>query len=146
VRPAAALGEELVGTAVGELSFAAYARGANADQWLGLTGSISRSVAGKWLAENITADKVTSASDSFMTLAALARLGQGIAILPTLIGDQERDLIVLPDAMPSLTVPIWVAHHVEATETATMKTVQIYLGRFFEQSSLGKSTNFQTKV
>lgn len=137
VRPAAALGEELVGTAVGELSFAAYARDANADQWLGLTGPIARSVAGKWLAENIPGDIVTSASDSFMTLAALARLGQGIAILPTLIGDQERPLIARPDVMPKLTVPIWVARHVETTETATMKTVRIHLGRFLGQPFQG---------
>ena len=135
VRPAVALGEDLAGTAVGELSFAAYASDASADRWLGLTGPISRSVAGKWLAENIPNDIVTSASDSFITLAVLARLGQGIAILPTLIGDQERALIARPDVMPKLTVPIWVARHVETTETATMKTVQIHLGRFLSQSS-----------
>ena len=133
VRPAVALGEDLIGVAVAELSFAAYATATSANQWLGLTGPLARSVAGKWLAENIPVDQITATSDSFMTLAALARQGEGIAILPNFVGDNERDLIALPDVMPKLTVPIWVARHVEATETGEMKNIQMHLGRFLSE-------------
>lgn len=139
VRPAVALGEDLIGAVVGELSFAAYATEASANQWLGLTGPLARSIAGKWLAENIPADKVTSTSDSFMTLAALARQGEGIAILPSFVGDKERNLTTRPDIMPILTVPIWVAHHVEATATVELKNVQMHLGRFLGKHMKGRN-------
>lgn len=133
VRPAVALGEDLVGAAVCELSFGAYARETSADQWLGLTGPIARSIAGKWLAEHVPIDAVTSKSDSFLTLAALAKQGEGIAILPCFVGDKETDLIALPDVIPKLTVPVWVARHVEAAETVELKHVQQNLGKFLSQ-------------
>ena len=138
VRPAVALGEDLIGTVVGEVSFSAYAIDGSANQWLGLSGSLARSIAGKWIAENIPTDRVASSSDSFITLAALAKLGEGIAILPDLVGGRDRDLIARPDMMPSLTVPIWVARHVEARETVKLKNVQMHLGRFLGKQMSGR--------
>lgn len=132
VRPAVTLGEDLMGEIVGELQFAAYAVDTNVPHWLGLTGPLARSVAGKWMADTIPPDQMTSSSDSFMTLAALARHGQGIAILPRLVGDREKDLIPLPDIMPRLSVPVWVAQHVEAAETIELRNVRTLLGHFLE--------------
>jgi len=68
VRPAVALTEDLVGMDAGVLTFKAYAADAGAKKWLGLSGPLARSVAGKWMAQNVTADMLSTTADSFMAL------------------------------------------------------------------------------
>lgn len=132
VRPSARLAEDLVGDAAGVLTFGAYARDIAATRWFGLTGPLARSVVGKWMADALPEDRITIAADSFLTLAMLARIGDGIAILPRFVGDQEPGLTRLDGAMPDLTVPIWVARHVDATETHRMRAVQTKLMAFLQ--------------
>lgn len=131
VRPSADLAEDLVGTAVAELGFAAYAVDEAARRWHGLAGPLSRSVAAKWMADEISTDLLTTACDSFLTLRELAVLDGGIAVLPCFVGDKETRLIRLDKAMPHLTVPLWVAHHVDTIETQQLKTVQNRLTEYF---------------
>lgn len=130
VRPAMSLGDDLIGEPVAELSLAAFASDAQETRWLGLTGPLTRSVAGKWMADAMPNTDGTPVSDSFITLAALASRGEGIAILPTYVGDRDPNLIVIPDVLPDLKVPIWIAHHIEVVETVELKKVQTQLARF----------------
>ena len=131
VRPSVNLAEDLAGTAVAKLGFAAYAVNERAQKWHGLAGPLSRSVAAKWIAEEIPTDQLTTACDSFLTLRELAVLDGGIAVLPCFLGDNEQRLIKLDNAMPHLTVPIWVAHHVDTIETPQLKAVRNRLIDYF---------------
>lgn len=130
VRPAMSLGDDLIGERVAELSLTAYARDESVKRWLGMTGPLARSLAGKWMAETMPDIEGTPTSDSFMTLAALARRGEGIAILPTYLGRDDPNLIHVAGVLPELKVPIWVARHAEDVETVDMKRIKIQLARF----------------
>lgn len=133
VRASVSLTEDLVGTSAGTLAFKAYAAETGVKKWLSLSGPLSRSVAGTWMAKNITADMVCATADSFLTLASLAQRGQGISILPTFVGDATPGLQEKTDAIPALTVPVWVAHHVEAKMTHELNEVRSNLTAFLEE-------------
>jgi DNA-binding transcriptional LysR family regulator len=130
VRPSVQLPQNMVGEVATELHFAAYACDLGKRNWLGLSGPLTRSVAAKWLDENVPPDYLSIAADSFLTLQAMAALGHGIAVLPCFVGDGDDRLVRLPDAMPVLSVPLWVAHHVDAVETQQMRAVKRCLLRF----------------
>ncbi len=130
VRPSVQLLEDMVGEVATELRFAAYASDHGQTNWLGLSGPLARSVAAKWMDENVPAEQLTIAADSFLTLQAMAALGHGIAVLPCFVGDGDDRLVRLATAMPVITVPLWVAHHVDAIETQQMLAVKKLLLRF----------------
>lgn len=127
VRPAMKLAEDMVGTAVCELEFGAYATHEDAVHWHGLTGPLSRSVAAKWIAEEVSQNRQTHACDSFLTLRELAVLSGGIAILPRFVGDPDQRLIRLSSVMPKLRVPIWVGHHIDTITSQQLMAVQTRL-------------------
>lgn len=131
VRPSMQLPQDMVGEVASELEFAAYATDAEQRNWLGLSGPLTRSVAGKWMDQNVHADQLTIAADSFLTLQTMAALGHGIAILPCFVGDCDARLVRLTQIMPVLSVPLWVAHHADAIETQQMSAVKRCLFRFF---------------
>jgi DNA-binding transcriptional LysR family regulator len=133
VRPSVQLPQDMVGEVATELGLAAYASDSEQKSWLGLSGPLSRSVAGKWMDENIPADQLAIAADSFLTLQSMAALGHGIAILPCFVGDSDARLVRRPDIMPVLSVPIWVAHHVDAVETQQMRAVKRCLLQFLAE-------------
>ncbi|MGB7241575.1 MAG: LysR family transcriptional regulator [Sulfitobacter sp.] len=130
VRPSVQLPEDLVGEVASKLNLAAYAADPDQSTWLGLTGPLSRSVAAKWMDANVPDDQITLAADSFLTLQAMAALGHGIAVLPCFVGDGDDRLVRLPIVMPVLSVPLWVAHHVDAVETHHMRVVKKHLLQF----------------
>lgn len=115
VRPTSTLPEHLVGDAVAQLGFGAYhAADIPPDgRWIGLTGRLTASVAGRWQAENIPSDSVTGAADSFLVLREMAAHGLGATILPHLIAADDPRLTPAPDLMPSVYVDIWVAAHAD---------------------------------
>lgn len=135
VRPSAQLGADMVGEVATELRFAAYAADREQTTWLALSGPLSRSVAAQWMDANIPADQITMGADSFLTLQAIAALGHGKTILPCFVGDRDDRLVRLPEAMPLLTAPLWVAHHVDAIETHQMRVVKKRLLRFLSEQS-----------
>lgn len=137
LRPSLKLAENMVGDIAAQLGFAAYAVDDAQQQWLGLSGPLVRSVAATWMAENIAPEHITTAADSFLTLQTMAALGHGIAILPCFIGDRDTRLVRCHAAMPHLTVPLWIARHIDTIETQQLRAVQVGLLRFLgEQTDL----------
>ncbi|MGC3940353.1 LysR family transcriptional regulator [Roseobacter sp. EG26] len=137
VRPSVRLPEDMVGEVAAELAFAAYAVNDAQTKWLGLTGPLARSIAGAWMDANVASDQITIAADSFLTLQEMAAVGGGIAVLPCFVGDRDHRLLRLPDLMPPMSVPLWVAQHVDAIETQQMLAVKMRLIRFLaEQQEL----------
>ncbi|WP_377507656.1 LysR family transcriptional regulator [Octadecabacter sp. R77987] len=124
VRPTVNLSEELIGDAVTKIGFAAYAVDEHAQSWHGLTGPPSRSVAAKWMADELDPETLTTASDSFLTLRELAVHSGAIAVLPCFVGDSDTRLVRLPKRMPEISVPVWVAHHMDTDTTQQLKLVQ----------------------
>ena len=130
VRPAVELPPDLAGDNVAALGFAAYAKDANASRWLGLSGPLARSLPARWMAENIQTEETTQSADSFLILRELAALGHGIAPLPCFVGDRDERLRRMPDAMPVITVPIWVAHPIETVQSQQLRDIVLKLKNF----------------
>jgi DNA-binding transcriptional LysR family regulator len=130
VRPALDLPVDLVGEAVAELGFAAYAAApaAQARGWLGLSGPLGRSRVAAWMAEHVPPSDVAGAADSFVMLRELAAAGVGRAILPRLLGDGDARLVRVEAGLPSMAVPIWVACHADMANVPRIAAVRARLG------------------
>lgn len=98
--------------------------------WLAMAGHLARSIPAKWMGDNVDPERLTTASDSFLTLREMAALGGGIAILPCFVGDHDSRLKRLQGVMPHMTVPLWIARHVDTIDTQKMQEVRKELGRF----------------
>ena len=130
VRPALQLSEDMTGSEAVGLVFRAYAVPGVADQWLGLSGPLERSLPAQWMAKHVLREQVSSASDSFLVLAEMARAGLGVAILPAFLGDRLPGVAWQKDLMPDLSNPIWVATHVDLHDVPRIRLVRTYLEAF----------------
>ncbi len=131
VRPAADLPEDLVGEAVAELGFAAYApiTDPHTPHWLGLSGPLMRSKAADWIKAEVAPKDISGAADSFVILREMAATGQGRAVLPCILGDGDARLVRQRAHFPDLTVPLWVASHVDLSDAPRLATVRARLGK-----------------
>lgn len=124
VRPAIVLPDDMAGEPVADLAFAAFARDDAPDQWLSLGGPLARSRPASWMAENIASEQIVGGADSFLVLAEMARRGLGISVLPVFVGAVCSDLVRRADAMPELSVPVWVATHVELRDAPRIRVAR----------------------
>ncbi|MGB7268951.1 MAG: LysR family transcriptional regulator [Albidovulum sp.] len=117
VRPAQVLPEDLTGEAPARLGFAVFrAVTSNTTDWLGISGPLTRSIVGQWLAEHVPPSKIIASADSFPVLREWAANGQGMAILPALLGHEDPRLKAVPGLLPALSVKIWVASHADLAD------------------------------
>lgn len=129
VRPAETLPEDLVGEAVAELGFAAYAPAADPgiEAWLGLSGALARSRAARWMEERVVPAALAGAADSFVVLREMAAAGQGRAILPCILGDGDPRLVRLAGLVAEIAVPVWVACHADLADAPRLAAVRARL-------------------
>lgn len=124
VRPALKLDDGLTGTKAGALHFATYDDGKSRQNWLGMSGPLSRSLPAKWMEKEVPPNLIVQGGDSFMVLRELAALGQGKALLPCLVGETDARLKRLPEGPPDLSVSIWVASQADLADTARFRVVR----------------------
>ena len=137
VRPAESLPDDLTGEAPAELGFAAFrANGSTGTKWFGLSGPLRRSVAGRWLAENVAPEDIEASADSFIVLRELAALGDGIVILPDFLGADDRRLIRVPGLVPPLRAPLWVASHADLADIPRIAEVRRGLSRMLAADAM----------
>lgn len=124
VRPALALPDEMTGDSSAMLAFRAYHTPDASDCWLSLSGALARSSPAKWMETQIPPNRIATGSDSFLVLRELSKLGLGTAILPVFIGDATPELVRRPEAMPLLSVPIWVGTHSDLRDVPRIRIVR----------------------
>ncbi len=129
VRPGLKLADDLRGEWAGELAFDVFGVSSAADKWLGLRGALARSRPASWLAENIASENIESGADSFQVLREMAAAGLGLAILPLCLGAHDPRLRHVPDLMPQMSVPIWVASHIDLADVPRLRSVRALLVR-----------------
>lgn len=127
VRPAARLPHDLTGTEAAMLGFAAYRAPGGAQTWLGLRGALGRASAQGWLEAQVPNEEMEGGSDSFITLREMAAAGMGTALLPCILGDGDGRLKRLPLDLASLSVPIWVASHVDLADAPRLTMLREHL-------------------
>lgn len=116
IRPARALPEDMTGERAGTMRMRVYGApgylasrpgGAEAQDWLGVSDLLSRSPVYDWQAR-LPQERIVFRADSFVTLAAQARQGQGLAMLPTVLAEGlER----APGFDDETSTGVWVAAH-----------------------------------
>ncbi|MCU9846887.1 LysR family transcriptional regulator [Defluviimonas sp. WL0024] len=117
VRPTLRLPEDLVGETAGVLGFGLFrAKVAATDDWLGLSGPLARTPVGTWIAASVDPARIVAAADSFPVLREVAATGQGMAVLPDLLGAEDPRLERVTGILPDLSVDIWVASHADLAE------------------------------
>ncbi|MGB5560026.1 MAG: LysR family transcriptional regulator [Paracoccaceae bacterium] len=125
VRPTLQLADDLAGELAAKLAFDIYARpGADTEKWLGLSGSLARSMVAGWLADRAGAEAITGAADSFVTLREMAAAGMGQAILPCILGDADARLERRRGVLPDMAVDIWVASHFDLADVPRIRAVR----------------------
>jgi DNA-binding transcriptional LysR family regulator len=129
VRPTVRLPDELVGERAAELGFAAYERQGGNDLWLGLTGQLERTIAARWLADNVAREAMGDGADSFLTLRELAALGRGRAILPCFLGDDDGRLTRIDGGIPEMSVGVWVACHADLADVPRLSRTRRLLAQ-----------------
>lgn len=128
VRPAEKLPEDLMGESPAKLAFGAYgARGGATTDWLGLAGPLTRSAPGRWIETHVDPRDFAGAADSFLVLREMVAAGQGVAILPAILGEGDARLEPRPDLFPGISVPIWVASHVDLAGVPRLAQVRARL-------------------
>ncbi|MCA0273694.1 MAG: LysR family transcriptional regulator [Proteobacteria bacterium] len=116
VRPAQQLPDELIGESPARLGFAAFrTRGGEGEDWLGLSGALSRSLPARWIAANVEPDRIAAAADSFPVLKEMVAGGLGQTILPMILGAGDPRLESVAAYAPT-SVPIWVASHTDLAQ------------------------------
>ncbi len=129
VRPTLVLPDEMRGDKVGELGFATFAaEGAN-DGWLGLSSHLSRAGPGIWMAENVAPEDIVSSADSFIILRDMASAGMGRATLPAILGDVHPKLHRIDAGPRDMSVPIWVASHMDVFDVPRIRAAREILVR-----------------
>ena len=125
VRPAQRLPDDLAGEAAGHLGLGVYAPpGQERALWLGLRGAISRSPVAAWIEQTVPPDQVTGGADSFVVLREMVASGLGRAFLPVCLAEGDPRLRRLPDVTPAMSVPIWVASHVDLAEAPRLRQLR----------------------
>jgi DNA-binding transcriptional LysR family regulator len=135
IRPAQDLPDELVGRCVGTMTFRVYGTAERlADKrapWLGVSELLEGSPIGAWQRAQPDMNIVFRA-DSFMTLAATAVAGVGMAMLPDCVAQRFPELEAAPDAGPNagpvLSTNLWVAAHRDVADAPRLAICR----RFFE--------------
>lgn len=130
VRPALRLPEDLAGEIAARLGFGLFrARGCAVTGWLGLSGSLQNSVAGRWQESEVPAGEITMKADSFLVLRELCAAGQGLALMPLFLGAADARLERVLPGPPPLEAPVWVACHADMAAVPRIARVRELLVR-----------------
>ena len=125
VRPAVSLPPDMTGEEVARMRFAVYAAASGgAPVWLGLRGMLARLAPARWMEDVANGTPIIGGADSFNVLRELAAAGLGRTILPCILGDGDPRLRRLPELSPDISVPVWVASHVDLAQTRRMRLIR----------------------
>lgn len=99
--------ERLTGRALARVKFAAYATPGAPDRWIRV---LSNTPSAQWLGKRIGNQSVCVVNTQRNSLD-FAQAGQGIALLPTFIGDTRPPLVRVGDTVPELSHAQWIVVH-----------------------------------
>lgn len=117
VRPTDKLADDLVGSIGAPLGFGLFRqKGSGSSDWLGLCGPVSRSLIGRWMADELDPDLIVASADSFLVLREMAAAGQGMAPMPWFLGNEDARLEEVRGIIPDISVDIWVASHADLAD------------------------------
>jgi DNA-binding transcriptional LysR family regulator len=123
VRPAVRLPDDLAGERAAELAFAAYGL-PGVSRWIGVRGTLATSVIGRWFVDSVPEAELAGGADSFPVLRAMAEAGLGRVVLPCILGDASPLLERSGGGPGELSVPVWVASHVDLADAPRLRQMR----------------------
>lgn len=129
IRPAASLPDDMTGKAVAALRFTAFEAGAGgAAAWIGLSGVLAATVAGRWIETNVPENEIVARVDSFPAAARLVAEGLGLGVVPRILAETVPGLRRATIDMPPLEIPLWVACHADMENAPRFRRLRAELG------------------
>ncbi|WP_244497117.1 LysR family transcriptional regulator [Aureimonas sp. D3] len=122
---------------VGHLRFGLYgapvlaARASEDWQFIGFEESLGGIVQQQWLDGFVTGRPFVLRTNDVTTQVQAARAGLGAALLPSILGDAEKELIRLDAAPPSR--PLWMSVHADVRRSPVVRAVMDHLVRTFAE-------------
>jgi len=130
VRAAEELPDDLRGDRVATLGFRPFrARGTATGRWLEPGGTLARSAAGRWMAGHVDPARIAGGADSFVVLREMVAAGQGVALLPAILGANDARLEPVEGLAPRVQTGVWVASHVDLYDVPRIRAARIALAR-----------------
>jgi DNA-binding transcriptional LysR family regulator len=81
----------------------------------------------KWLNRHARKARVAARCNHLGAMLALARAGVGIAAIPCVLGDAEKDLVRLLDPVPAMTTSLWLCTHPNIRKVARIRALLDFL-------------------
>lgn len=138
IRPTTSPPETLVGFRLGKVTYSVYAAKSLLRRvedwqsselpWIGYDDSLAHLTASKWLAETHPDMAVSMRVNSLMSMAAAARQGVGLAVLPDFLAADGSMLVKLQDLPRSTGTDIWMLTHPELRHVSRIHCVIDYFG------------------
>jgi DNA-binding transcriptional LysR family regulator len=140
IRPADDPPPALFGRRISSVGFAVYGRrggGSAAPRplqelarrpWVVPDDSLAGTAAARWIASELAGIEVAVRADSFVTMAALAEAGLGLAALPCYLGDRSPRLARLSLPIEAMRTGLWLLTHEQLRRTARVRTFMEFVG------------------
>lgn len=130
IRPAAEAPEALVGRRAAGLGFAVYgaAGAAPADlddpaphRWVAPDESLAQAATARWVRANVPDRAVVHRCNTLLGVAAAARAGMGLAVLPCFMGDADPGLARVGGVLPGVESGLWLLTHPDLRRVARVR-------------------------
>ena len=126
IRPTKTPDEGFIARKLRDIHFAIYrpvkmiesVAGDGKPSWIGVSGSLYQTAIGKWFDKNIASTRTTIRCDSFVAVRACAETGMGLALLPTVLGDESPGLRRVDEPTNELTTGLWLLIHPDLARSA----------------------------
>lgn len=141
IRPADDPPPALFGRRIASVGFAVYGRRAAATRrkttppqefrdrpWIVPDDSLSSTAAARWIGAELAGVQIAARADSFVTMAALAEAGIGVAALPCYLGDHCVGLARLSPPIEAMRTGLWLLTHEHLRRTARIRTFMEFVG------------------
>jgi DNA-binding transcriptional LysR family regulator len=138
IRPADDPPPALFGRRISSVGFAVFGRRDGADPlplaqlssrpWIVPDDSLSATAAARWIASTLPDARIAARADSFVTMAALAEAGMGLAVLPCYLGDLSAGLARLTPPIEAMRTGLWLLTHENLRRTARIRTFMEFVG------------------
>jgi DNA-binding transcriptional LysR family regulator len=141
VRPADDPPPALVGRRIASVGFAVYGRrqaGRSAAMLplgelarrplVAPDDSLSATAAAQWIAAALPDADIAARADSFVTMAALAETGLGLAALPCYLGDRSPRLVRMSRPIEAMRTGLWLLTHEQLRRSARIRAFLEFVG------------------
>ncbi|MBX3636063.1 MAG: LysR family transcriptional regulator [Rubrivivax sp.] len=96
--------------------------------WVAFERDATQRVYDRWMRSALAGAQVRVRVDIFDAVAAMLNTGIGIGVLPTFMARRHPELLPVSEAIPELSVPVWLLTHPDLRQTARVRAFMGFVG------------------